>query len=174
MGGKTDGWHDAAFFNMCRPLEMVFSNGYDKGEQASIQTGDVESFKTFEEFYEAYKKQMEYNISLLVNADNAIDKAHAVLCPLPFESCLVDDCMKRGISAQEGGAVYNFTGPQGFGIANVADSLYTVKKLVFEEKKVTMGELKRALEMNYGKGFDAITAGEVAVQVGKALTAAGK
>lgn len=174
VSGKTDGWHDAAFFNMCRPLEMVFSNGYDRGELASIQTGDVEGFRTFEEFYEAYRQQMEYNISLLVNADNAIDKAHATLCPLPFESCLVEDCMKRGISAQEGGAIYNFTGPQGFGIANVADSLYTVKKLVFEEKKVTMGELKRALEMNYGKGFDAITAGEVAVQVGKSLNAAGQ
>ncbi len=174
VSGKTDGWHDAAFFNMCRPLEMVFSNGYDRGELASIQTGDVEGFRTFEEFYEAYRQQMEYNISLLVNADNAIDKAHATLCPLPFESCLVEDCMKRGISAQEGGAIYNFTGPQGFGIANVADSLYTVKKLVFEEKKVTMGELKRALEMNYGKGFDAITAGEVAVQVGKSLKAAGQ
>lgn len=174
VSGKTDGWHDAAFFNMCRPLEMVFSNGYDRGELASIQTGDVEGFRTFEEFYEAYRLQMEYNISLLVNADNAIDKAHAILCPLPFESCLVEDCMKRGISAQEGGAIYNFTGPQGFGIANVADSLYTVKKLVFEEKKVTMGELKRALEMNYGKGFDAITAGEVAVQVGKSLKAAGQ
>lgn len=174
VSGKTDGWHDAAFFNMCRPLEMVFSNGYDRGELASIQTGDVEGFRTFEEFYEAYRQQMEYNISLLVNADNAIDKAHATLCPLPFESCLVEDCMKRGISAQEGGAIYNFTGPQGFGIANVADSLYTVKKLVFEEKKVTMRELKRALEMNYGKGFDAITAGEVAVQVGKSLKAAGQ
>lgn len=174
VSGKTDGWHDAAFFNMCRPLEMVFSNGYDRGELASIQTGDVEGFRTFEEFYEAYRQQMEYNISLLVNADNAIDKAHATLCPLPFESCLVEDCMKRGISAQEGGAIYNFTGPQGFGIANVADSLYTVKKLVFEEKKVTMRELKRALEMNYGKGFDAITAGEVAVQVGKSLNAAGQ
>ena len=174
VSGKTDGWHDAAFFNMCRPLEMVFSNGYDRGELASIQTGDVEGFRTFEEFYEAYRLQMEYNISLLVNADNAIDKAHAILCPLPFESCLVEDCMKRGISAQEGGAIYNFTGPQGFGIANVADSLYTVKKLVFEEKKVTMGELKRALEINYGKGFDAITAGEVAVQVGKSLKAAGQ
>ncbi|MGN0306136.1 MAG: glycyl radical protein, partial [Lachnospiraceae bacterium] len=174
VGGKTDGWHDAAFFNMCRPLEMVFSNGYDRGKLASIQTGDVESFRTFEEFYEAYRLQMEYNISLLVNADNAIDKAHAILCPLPFESCLVEDCMKRGISAQEGGAIYNFTGPQGFGIANVADSLYTVKKLVFEEKKVTMRELKQALEMNYGKGFDAITAGEVAIQVGKSLEAAGQ
>lgn len=174
VGGKTDGWHDAAFFNMCRPLEMVFSNGYDKGKPASIQTGDVESFNTFEEFYEAYRRQMEYNISLLVNADNAIDKAHAVLCPLPFESCLIEDCLKRGISAQEGGAVYNFTGPQGFGIANVADSLYTVKRLVYEEKRVTMGELKRALEMNYAKGFDAITAGEVALRVGEYLKAVGQ
>lgn len=172
--GKTDGWHDAAFFNMCRPLEMVFSNGYDGGEQASIQTGEVESFRTFEEFYEAYEKQMNYNISLLVNADNAIDLAHAALCPLPFLSCLVDDCIRKGISVQEGGAVYNFTGPQGFGIANVADSLYTVKKLVFEEKKVTMGELKRALSMNFGKGFDEITAREIALQVGRELAARGQ
>lgn len=171
--GKTDGWHDAAFYNMCRPLEFVFSNGYDKGEQASIQTGDVESFRTFEEFYEAYQKQMNYHISLLVNADNAIDMAHRTLCPLPFESCMVDDCIKRGKSVQEGGAVYNFTGPQGFGIANVADSLYTVKKLVFEEKKVSMGELRRALEMNYGQGFDADTAQEVALQVAKRLEEAG-
>jgi formate C-acetyltransferase len=172
--GKTDGWHDAAFFNMCRPLEMVFSNGYDNGEIASIQTGDVESFKTFEEFYEAYRQQMEYNISLLVNADNAIDIAHAKRCPLPLESCLIDDCISRGYSVQEGGSVYNFTGPQGFGIANVADSLYTVKKLVFEEKKVTMGELKRALQMNFGKGLDKITAGEIALQVGRGLEAAGQ
>ncbi len=172
--GKTEGWHDAAFFNMCRPLEMVFSNGYDNGELASIQTGDVESFRTFEEFYDAYKKQMNYNISLLVNADNAIDVAHMTLCPLPFESCMVDDCMKRGLAVQEGGAVYNFTGPQGFGIANVADSLYTVRELVFKQKKVSMGELKRALEMNYGQGFDEITAREVALQVAQNMKAQGK
>ena len=110
--GKTDGWHDAAFFNMCRPLEMVFSNGMDKGVQIGVRTGDVTEMKTFDEFYDAYKKQMEYFISLLVNADNAIDVAHAERCPLPFLSCMVDDCMKRGKSVQEGGAVYNFTGPQ--------------------------------------------------------------
>lgn len=172
--GKTEGWHDAAFFNMCRPLEMVFSNGYDQGVPASIHTGDVESFCTFDEFYNAYKKQMEYNISLLVNADNAIDLAHMTLCPLPFESCMVDDCIKRGKSVQEGGAVYNFTGPQGFGIANIADSLYAVKKLVYEEKKVTAGELKKALEMNFGQGFDAVTAKEIALQVGKQLEARGE
>ena len=128
--GKTEGWHDAAFFNMCRPLEMVFSNGMDKGVQIGVRTGDVTEMKTFDEFYDAYKKQMEYFISLLVNADNAIDVAHAERCPLPFLSCMVDDCMKRGKSVQEGGAVYNFTGPQGFGIANMADSLYAIRKLV--------------------------------------------
>ena len=48
--GKTDGWHDAAFFNMCRPLELVFSNGMDKGELVGIQTGDVTKMTTFEEF----------------------------------------------------------------------------------------------------------------------------
>lgn len=172
--GKTEGWHDAAFFNMCRPLEMVFSNGYDRGVPASIHTGNVEDFKTFDEFYDAYKKQMNYNISLLVNADNAIDMAHMTLCPLPFESCMVDDCMKRGKSVQEGGAVYNFTGPQGFGIANVADSLYTVKRLVYDEKKITIGELKKALEMNFGQGFDAITAKEIALQVAGSLKEQGK
>ena len=163
--GKTEGWHDAAFYNMCRPLELVFSNGWDKGEKISIETGDVENMSTFEEFYDAYKKQMEYNISLLVNADNAIDVAHAVRCPLPFLSCMVDDCIKRGKTVQEGGAVYNFTGPQGFGIANMADSLYAIKKLVFDEKKVTLAEYKRALAMNYGQGFDAVSAGEIVTEI---------
>lgn len=152
--GKTDGWHDAAFFNMCRPLELVFSNGMDKGEQVGIQTGDVIQMTTFEEFYDAYKKQMEYCISLLVNADNAIDVAHAERVPLPFESCMVDDCISRGLSVQEGGAVYNFTGPQGFGIANMADSLYAIRKLVYEDRKVTMKEYKEALAWNYDKGLD--------------------
>ncbi|MCI8696433.1 glycyl radical protein [uncultured Acetatifactor sp.] len=163
--GKTEGWHDAAFYNMCRPLELVFSNGWDKGEKIGIETGAVEDMATFEEFYDAYKKQMDYNISLLVNADNAIDVAHATRCPLPYLSCMVDDCIKRGKSVQEGGAVYNFTGPQGFGIANMADSLYAIKKLVFDEKKVTLAEYKRALAMNYGQGFDAVSAGEIVTEI---------
>ena len=151
--GKTEGWHDAAFFNMCRPLELVFSNGKDKGAQVGPETGDVEKMETFEEFFHAYEIQMDYAIKLLVNADNAIDMAHAERCPLPFLSSMVDDCMTRGKSVQEGGAVYNFTGPQGFGVANMADSLYAVKQLVFDEKKVTMKELKQALMLNYGKGL---------------------
>lgn len=167
--GKTDGWHDAAFFNMCRPLELVFSNGMDKGEQVGIATGDVTEMTTFEEFYDAYKKQMDYFISLLVNADNAIDVAHAERCPLPFLSCMVDDCIKRGISVQEGGAVYNFTGPQGFGIANMADSLYAVRQLVYRDKKVSMEEYKEALLWNYGKGIDSETAADMTASILKEM-----
>ncbi|MDB6436127.1 glycyl radical protein [Blautia wexlerae] len=172
--GKTEGWHDAAFFNMCRPLELVFSNGMDKGEMVGIPTGDVTQMKTFDEFFDAYKKQMEYCISLLVNADNAIDVAHAERCPLPFLSCMIDDCLKEGKSVQEGGAVYNFTGPQGFGIANMADGLFAIRKLVYEDKKVSMKELKEALAWNYDKGLDAQSAGDMTEMIMKAIQKAGR
>ena len=172
--GKTEGWHDAAFFNMCRPLELVFSNGMDKGEMVGIPTGDVTQMKTFDEFFDAYKKQMEYCISLLVNADNAIDVAHAERCPLPFLSCMIDDCLKEGKSVQEGGAVYNFTGPQGFGIANMADGLFAIRKLVYQEKKFTMEELKEALAWNYDKGLDAQSAGDMTEMIMKAMQKAGR
>ncbi len=171
--GKTEGWHDAAFFNMCRPLELVFANGMDQGEMVGIPTGDVTKMETFDEFYDAYKKQMEYCISLLVNADNAIDVAHAKRCPLPFLSSMIDDCIKRGKTVQEGGAVYNFTGPQGFGIANMADSLYAIRQLVYQEKKFTMEELKEALAWNYGKGLDEQSVRDITTGILREMTESG-
>ena len=172
-GGKTDGWHDAAFFNMCRPLELVFSNGVDKGYQLGKKTGEISEFKTFDDFYNAYKTQSNDMIELMVNADNAIDVAHAERCPLPFLSSMVDDCIKRGKSVQNGGAVYNFTGPQGFGVANMADSLYVIKKLVFDEKKVTLQQFKEALENNYGRPVSQKQTEQTAVEALKRLSESG-
>ena len=172
--GKTDGWHDAAFYNMMRPLEMVFKNGEEDGERVGLKTGRVEDMRSFEEFYEAYKTQSDYFISLLVNADNAIDYAHSERCPLPFMSCMVDDCIKRGKSVQEGGAIYNFTGPQGFGIANMTDAMWAVKKLVFEQGKYTLGDFKEATADNYGKDMDSHHAQKLSLEVCKKLAAAGK
>ncbi len=171
--GKTDGWHDAAFFNMCRPLELVFSRGIDKGEQVGLDTGDVSEFDTYEKFRDAYVKQINYAIELLVNADNAIDYAHMERAPLALESCLVDDCIARGKSLQEGGAVYNFTGPQGFGVANMGDALYAVKTLVYEQKKFTLDELKRALYYNYGNITEA-RAADITADVVRAMQSEGK
>ena len=172
-GARTDGWHDAAFFNMCRPLELVFSNGVDKGELIGLQTGDVEKMTTFEEFFDAYKKQELHFIEMMVHADNAVDYAHSVRCPLPFQSCLCNDCIEKGISLQEGGAHYNFTGPQGFGIANMTDALLAMKTLVFEEKKVSMSEMKQALADNFGKGYIPKKALELTTEVAKQLDASG-
>ena len=172
-GAKTDGWHDAAFFNMCRPMELVFSNGMDKGKQIGPQTGDVSQMTTFEEVFEAYKTQQSYFIKLLVNANNAIDIAHAVRCPLPFQSCMVDDCIGRGKSLQEGGAIYNFTGPQGFGIANNTDGLLAIKKLVFEDGSVTLTELRDAMNANFGYGLSGKAAERVVNEVACSLAQAG-
>ncbi len=163
--GKTDGWHDAAFFNMLRPLELVFSNGKSSGEQISIKTGEISELDTYEKFFNAYKAQMDYMIKLLVNSDNAIDKAHAVRCPLPFLSSMVEDCIGRGKSVQEGGAILNFTGPQGFGIANMADALYALKKLVYDEKKYTLAEVKAALDANFSGDAPVMNAEEVTIKI---------
>ena len=171
---KTDGWHDAAFFNMCRPLELVFSSGMDKGVRIGPDTGDVTAMRSYEEFEAAYRTQMNYFIELMVNADNAIDLAHAERCPLPFQSAMVDDCIKRGKSLQEGGAVYNFTGPQGFGIANVTDAMFAIRKLVFTDKKYSLAFFKEALEHNYGKDMDPAMAAKLTKQIAASVVASGK
>ncbi|NLG65942.1 MAG: glycyl radical protein, partial [Actinobacteria bacterium] len=153
VAGKTDGWHDAAFFNMCRPLELVFSDGVDRGVQIGPRTGELSSLDTFDKFFDAYKQQEAAMIRLLVNAINAVDAAHAARCPLPFQSSMVADCMERGRCVQEGGAHYNFSGPQGFGIANMTDALLAVRELVYQQKKYTLSGLKQALQKNYGRGL---------------------
>ncbi len=164
-GGKTDGWHDAAFFNMLRPMELVFANGMDKGVQVGPKTGTIEEFDTYDKLFDAYKKQMEYAIELMVNADNAVDAAHMERCPLPFLSAMVDDCIAKGKSVQEGGAVYNFTGPQGFGIANVADGLYAINELVYKEKALTLKEYADAVKNNFGMPYSDAYAKNLTVEV---------
>lgn len=151
-GGKTEGWHDAAFFNMARVLEITINNGWVDGKLLGLETGAFTSFGSINELVDAYKKQMEYFVRLLINADNSVDIAHGERAPLPFLSSMVFDCIGAGKSLQEGGAQYNFTGPQGVGVANVADSLYAVKKVVFDDKSVTLAELKDALDHNFGEG----------------------
>jgi formate C-acetyltransferase len=151
VGGKTEGWHDAAFFNMAKVMELALNDGVDPltGKQLGPRSGDLTSFNSFADVMAAYKEQMEYFVKLLVVSDNAVDIAHGQRAPLPFLSCLVEDCIAKGKSLQEGGAHYNFTGPQGVGVGNVADSLTAIKKLVFEEKAVTLKQLKQGLATNF-------------------------
>ncbi|WP_283607340.1 glycyl radical protein [Faecalispora anaeroviscerum] len=147
---KTEGWHDAAFFNVAKVLEITLNNGKAGGKQLGPVTGDMTSWKSMDDFFAAFKKQMSYFVHYLAEADNCVDIAHRERAPLPFLSALVEDCIGRGKSLQEGGAIYNFTGPQAFGVADTGDSVYAIQKHVFEDKDVTMDQLKEALDANFG------------------------
>ena len=89
---KTEGWHDAAFFNIAKVLEITLNNGKVGDKQLGPQTGDMTSFHSVDDIFAAYKKQMEYFVYHLAEADNCVDFAHAERAPLPFLSALVDDC----------------------------------------------------------------------------------
>lgn len=147
---KTEGWHDAAFFNIAKVLEITLNNGRNGDKQLGPVTGEMTSFTCIEDVFAAYKKQMEYFVYHLAEADNCVDFAHAERAPLPFLSALVDDCIGKGKSVQEGGAIYNFTGPQAFGVADSGDSICAIKKHVFDNKEVTMAQLKDAMAHNFG------------------------
>ncbi len=147
---KTEGWHDAAFFNIAKVLDITLHNGRCGKLQLGPKTGEMKDFKNLGDVMEAYKKQMEYFVKLLVEADNCVDYAHMERAPLPYLSALVEDCIGRGKSVQEGGAIYNFTGPQAFGVADNGDSLAAIQKHVFEKGEVTMEELYEAMNHNFG------------------------
>ncbi|WP_434640373.1 glycyl radical diol dehydratase GrpM [Klebsiella sp. I138] len=147
---RTEGWHDAAFFNVAKVLEITLNNGRSGSKQLGPATGELTQYTSMDDFYAAFKKQMAHFVHQLVEACNSVDIAHGERCPLPFLSALVDDCIGRGKSLQEGGAIYNFTGPQAFGIADTGDSVYAIQKQVFEDRRLTLQELKGALDANFG------------------------
>lgn len=147
---RTEGWHDAAFFNVAKVLEITLNNGRSGNKQLGPMTGEMTQYTSMDDFYAAFKKQMAHFVHQLVEACNSVDIAHGERCPLPFLSALVDDCIGRGKSLQEGGAIYNFTGPQAFGIADTGDSVYAIQKQVFEDRRLTLQELKGALDANFG------------------------
>ncbi|NFG62672.1 glycyl radical protein [Clostridium sp. CMCC3677] len=152
--GKTDGWYDAAFFNLAKILELSMNNGRLNGKQVGPETGEFTSFKNIDNFINAYKKQIEYFVFHMVAADNCVDIAHAERAPLPFLSSMLDDCIGTGKSIQEGGGHYRFSGPLGVGIANVGDSFMAIKKLIFDENKITLLKLKAAVDSNFGENED--------------------
>lgn len=155
---RTEGWHDAAFFNVAKVLEITLNNGRAGSKQLGPVTGEMTQYSGMNDFYSAFTKQMAHFVHQLVEACNSVDIAHGERCPLPFLSALVDDCIGRGKSLQEGGAIYNFTGPQAFGIADTGDSVYAIQKQVFEDRKLTLNELKGALDANFGQQVGSVAA----------------
>ena len=97
----------------------------------------------------AYYSQLDYFLKHLATINNIIDIAHAEKAPLPFISSITDDCIEKCCDVTRGGAHYNTTGPLGVGLANVADSLAAIKKLVFEDRVIDAHMLEEALDRNF-------------------------
>lgn len=149
--GKALGWSDAAMFNMTRVLELTLFGGKDpkSGQQIGLVTPDLQEIEHFNQLEDIYEMQMRHFIALMIQGCGIVDKIHAEILPSPLLSLLINDCIKSGMDVTAGGAQYNFSGVQGVQIANVADSLAALRRLVFEEKSITASDLLEALRYNY-------------------------
>ncbi len=132
--GKYLGLSDAALFNMVRLLEV------------SMREREYRDFASLEHVLE---ENLIHYVERMVRGCNTVDRAHRDLLPTPFLSALVFNCLEKGIGVSGGGAYYNFTGPQAVGIANIADSLYVLKRLVFKEKEIEYRSMLDILDRDF-------------------------
>ncbi|HOT45157.1 MAG TPA: formate C-acetyltransferase/glycerol dehydratase family glycyl radical enzyme [Spirochaetota bacterium] len=149
--GRTFGSTFAVQFNGIKCVELALANGIDNifGYPSGIETGDPAGFTSFEDVWAAYDGQVRHFIGQMVRGMEVLDRVISETVPSPFASAMVDGCLQKGKDLTAGGAIYNSTGVQFMGFANVVDSLYAVKKAVFEEKRFTMGELAEWLSQDW-------------------------
>ncbi|MBP3927120.1 MAG: formate C-acetyltransferase/glycerol dehydratase family glycyl radical enzyme [Clostridium sp.] len=172
LPGKEYGWHDAAYVNTPKMMEMVVNGGrcldcgphcarWEKcgalGEHVGPNTGDLTTYQSFDEVLESVNKQFTYWTDQMCSSLNIIDNAHRALKPIPYVSAFFEDCVISGHDLTEGGAKYNGTGPQASGMATCADTLATIKQLIFDEKRITGEELLQAIKDNW-KGHEKLYA----------------
>lgn len=145
-------------FDYVMPLELALNNGRMRqtGELIGLETGDPREFKTMEEVMDAFEAQYEYmlNISFLYKYVDM--KLLAENAPCTLVSSFMDSCLERGMDIYNGGTNPYATHTTGLcGAVNVGDSLAAMKKVVFEDKKITMAELIDALDANY-EGYEEV------------------
>ena len=142
------------YLNTPKILEITLNNGIDPetGKKLGLETGDPRSFKTFEELYEAWHKQMVYFVNLKLSVNNYIERMFSLYAPATFLSLYIDDCIEKGKDYYSGGARYNTTYIQCTGLGTITDCFTTLKKHVFEDKRYTMEEMLDACASNWEDG----------------------
>lgn len=150
---KEKGAHNAGYMNMASCLEFVLYNGkwpYGDFSTKSIETGDPRDFKSFDEVMDAFRKQMAHLLRIYTKATVKVEEAVSKRFPTPFLSSFVQDCVTRARDRGDGGAVYNFgMTSRAVGVGTVTDSLVVIKKLIFDDKKITMDDLLKAMDANF-------------------------
>ena len=139
------------YLNTPKILEITLNNGYDPiaKKQLGLKTGDPRTFKSFDELYEAWHKQMIYFVNLKLSVNNYIERMFSLYAPATFLSLYIDDCIEKGKDYYSGGARYNTTYIQCTGLGTITDCFTTLKKHVFEEHRYTMDDMLKAVEKNW-------------------------
>ena len=141
---------DSILFNVAMPLELAINGGstivtFDKiGKEM-----DLSKIQTFDDFLKAYADEMDYCLNVVDEAQHALEQANALIKPTPLVSTAVDGPLKNGKDVSEGGAEYNGTGIQYVGFADLVDSLYSIRELVFGKKITSLMEVREALRSNF-------------------------
>lgn len=146
ISGKADDRTNSGVVNLPRCLEWTLNNGknYMDGEKLGLDLCNVEEIRTFDRLFDIFKKEGSYYIKKIVENCN-----RACFAPAPFLSIMMENCLENGSDLSEGGSKYNNTGLLINGLATAADSLLSIRKIVFEEKKLELSELKEILLSNY-------------------------
>jgi formate C-acetyltransferase len=145
------GRENGGYLNLAKVLELTLNNGVCllTGNKTGLDLGNLTTFETYAQLWKAYKKQLAHFIRHLVIENIVVDKIHAAKVPVPYVSILVPECLARGKDVTEGGAKYNFTCPTAVGIANTADSLSALKKLIFDEGRIDKAQLLAGLQADF-------------------------
>ncbi len=140
-----------SFLNFMRVFLAAMNNGYDtmSGKTFFPGTGQFEDFNSFGELMSAWKQQVSLYTKASVEIDTAADLALEELVPDILCSAFVDDCIARGKTIKEGGSVYDFISGLQVGIANMGNSMAAIKKLVFDENRISKAELMKYLKNNF-------------------------
>lgn len=151
ISGRHNGHTGSVLVNLVAAMEMALNNGRHPLMQWDLgpKTGKVEDFHSFEEFFEAYRSQITFLIDQAVSLNNLFGDVHARMRPTPFLSSTIEGCIEKACDMTRGGARYNTTGTSNIGLTDVVDSLMVVKKLVFDEKKLSFSELKQAVDSDF-------------------------
>ncbi|MBN2229758.1 MAG: glycyl radical protein [Candidatus Thorarchaeota archaeon] len=139
------------YCNWPKILEITLHNGVDPrtGIQVGPQTGIASEFRSYEELFSAYEKQLEYFIDIKIKGNNIIERLYAEYMPAPFLSLLFDDCIMKGKDYHNGGPRYNSTYIQGVGMGTITDSLTSLKHHVFDKKRYTMSQVLDAIVTDF-------------------------
>ncbi len=145
------------YLNTPKILEITLHNGIDPrtGKRIGIETGDPADFANFDELFAAFEKQLAHFVRIKMIGNQHIEQQYAAHMPAVFLSVLIDDCIRRGMDYNAGGARYNTSYIQCVGIGTITDSLSAIREHVFDKRDVTMRDLLDALASNFA-GKDAL------------------